>query len=443
MKVKQFLSLAGFLALFLLFSCNKDVSKPVPEAGFTPSKTSVLIDEVIQFTNTSLNAVSYAWSFGDGTTSLLESPSKSYTAVGVYTVTLVATGEGGTNSATQQITVIAAPAAGFTSSKTSAIVGETITFTNTSTSATSYAWTFGDGTTSTSTSPTKSYTSTGVYTVTLVATGPGGTNTITHNITVIPATLIYFIDPSDALLQKMTFDGTLTTVKDITGMTGAGLAYDNVHSKIFMSDFDVTPEGKIWKMDMDGSNAAAIATGITDPYGIALDLTNGKVYWADDAGNISRANLDGTDPQIGLVNVAGGWMRAVALDVANNKMYYFEVYNENLWVADLDGTNPSILIPAIYGYAIFIDTVNHKIYYDNQYAGTGGGLQRANMDGTSIVDIDLTETKIYGIDIDYDLNKLYWSARATGEIYEANLDGTGKVILKTGLTSPRGLFLKK
>jgi hypothetical protein len=226
-------------------------------------------------------------------------------------------------------------------------------------------------------------------------------------------------------------------------MTGAGLAYDNVNDKIFMSDYDVTPEGKIWKMDLDGSNAVAIATGITDPYGIALDLTNGKVYWADDAGNISRANLDGTVPQIGLVNIASGMMRAVALDVANNKMYYFEVNNENLWVADLDGTNQAILIASIYGYAIFIDTVNHKIYFNNLYVGTDGGLQRANMDGTSIVDIDITESRIYGIDIDYDLNKLYWSGRDTGEIYEANLDGTGKVVLKTGLSSPRGLFLKK
>jgi hypothetical protein len=63
------------------------------------------------------------------------------------------------------------------------------------------------------------------------------------------------------------------------------------------------------------------------------------------------------------------------------------------------------------------------------------------MDGTGIVDIDITDTRIYGIDMDKDKNKLYWSARDAGEIYEANLNGTGKVILATGLTSPRGIFL--
>jgi hypothetical protein len=70
-------------------------------------------------------------------------------------------------------------------------------------------------------------------------------------------------------------------------------------------------------------------------------------------------------------------------------------------------------------------------------------LKRADLDGTGIIDIDDTQSRIYGIDIDKDLNKLYWSARDLGEIYRANLDGTGKEVLKTGLTSPRGIFLKK
>jgi PKD repeat protein len=41
------------------------------------------------------------------------------------------------------------PVAAFTPSKTTATVGEAITFTNESTDATSYTWSFGDGTTST------------------------------------------------------------------------------------------------------------------------------------------------------------------------------------------------------------------------------------------------------------------------------------------------------
>jgi PKD repeat protein len=367
MKARKLLNLLGLLSLILFFSCAKDEPKPKPTAVFTASKTTVFVGEVIQFTNTSENATSYSWSFGDGTTSVESAPTKAYDALGSYTVTLVSTGDGGTNSSTLSITVIAAS--------------------------------------------------------------------------------IYFMDSSDELMQKLVLDGTgtVTTVIDLAGKSGVGIAYDNVNNKIFFSDFyDAdTPNGKIWKMNLDATDATAIATGILDPYGIALDVAGGKVYWVDDAGNVSRANMDGSNPQTGLVNIVDGWMRSIALDVENNKMYFYEVDFENLYVANLDGSNPTVLISGVYGYAIYIDTVNDKIYFDDQNSGTGGELKRANLDGTGITTVDATETRIYGIAIDYDLNKLYWSARDMGEIYQANLDGTGKSTVATGLTSPRGLFLKK
>jgi PKD repeat protein len=335
------------------------------------------------------------------------------------------------------------PTAAFTASKTAVIVGEEIQFTNTSENATSYSWSFGDGTTSTEASPAKSYNATGTFTVTLVATGEGGSNSTTLDITVTAASL-YFMDSSDELMEKLVLDGTgtVTTVKDLAGMSGVGIAYDSVQNKIYFSDFyDAdTPDGKIWRMNFDGTGLEAIASGILDPYGIALDVTGGKVYWVDDAGNVSRANLDGSSPEIGLIYLPDGWLRAIALDPENNKMYFYDVNMENLYVANLNGSDTTVLIPGVYGYAICVDTRNDKIYFDDQNTP---GLRRANLDGTGIVTIDGADTRIYGIDIDYDMNKLYWSARDAGEIYRANLDGTNKEILKTGLTSPRGIFLKK
>ena len=46
----------------------------------------------ISFTNTSLNASSFHWDFGDGSTSTLQSPTHTYSAAGNYTVTLIASG---------------------------------------------------------------------------------------------------------------------------------------------------------------------------------------------------------------------------------------------------------------------------------------------------------------------------------------------------------------
>ncbi len=44
----------------------------------------------VAFTNTSTNADAYTWSFGDGSTSTLTSPTNNYSSAGIYTVSLVA-----------------------------------------------------------------------------------------------------------------------------------------------------------------------------------------------------------------------------------------------------------------------------------------------------------------------------------------------------------------
>jgi len=255
---------------------------------------------------------------------------------------------------------------------------------------------------------------------------------------------LYFMDSSDELMEKLVLDGTnaVTTVKHLAEMSGVGIAYDSKGDKIYFSDYsdDVTPNGRIWRMNRDTTEVETIASGILDPYGIAIDHVNKKIYWADDAGNISRSNLDGSSLETGIVNIPDGMMRAVAIDEVNKKLYFYEVNEENLYVANLDGSDPTILISGVYGYSIFIDTENDKIYFDDQNTPA---LRRANLDGSGIVSIDNTDTRIYGIAIDYDNEKLYWSARDMGEIYEANLNGTSKVTLATGLSSPRCITLIK
>jgi len=98
-------SYTNFLAgLFLLtiVGCQKQ-----PEASFTASKTNVVTGEAITFTNTSNNASSYKWNFGDGTSSDVASPTHAYENPGTYTVTMTANSKNGKKSdnATATITV--------------------------------------------------------------------------------------------------------------------------------------------------------------------------------------------------------------------------------------------------------------------------------------------------------------------------------------------------
>lgn len=440
--------LISFFSL-AIFSCQNDddAVPPQSQAEFTASATEVKIGEDIQFTNNSQNATAYAWSFGDGTTSNQVSPRKSYQSSDVFLVSLVSTGAGGSTISNMEIKVT--PASGFTvvdEDNLSATIA--VQFENTSLGATSYSWDFGDSKNSTSTevNPSFAYASAGTYAVTLTATSASGSNTFTKEVIIAEApeapAELYYIDYTDKFMRKLFLDGsgTLGDVQDLVGKAGVGMAYDAINDKIYFSDFDTYPFGNIWKMNSDGSELEVIVENIGDPYGIAVDVVNNKVYWVDDDGNVSRANLDGSNPEIGILYVQGAYWRALALDVENNKLYAYDAYFEDVYVADLDGSNASIIISGVYGYAVAVDTVNNKIYYDDQNSGQ---LQRANLDGSNIETVDESDTRIYGIVVDNEANKLYWSGRDFGELYRSDLDGSNKEVLKSGLGSVRGIALIK
>lgn len=87
------------LPIVLLFAaCSKE-----PEACFSVSNQGMTYD----FDGScSLEASSFEWEFGDGGTSIAESPSHTYTAGGTYDVTLrVGTQKGKTSTITKTVTV--------------------------------------------------------------------------------------------------------------------------------------------------------------------------------------------------------------------------------------------------------------------------------------------------------------------------------------------------
>ncbi|HET9671634.1 MAG TPA: PKD domain-containing protein [Actinomycetota bacterium] len=78
-----------------------------PNASFTASPTAGPPPLDVSFTDTSSGAPDgWLWDFGDGSaTSTEQHPTHTFTTEGAYTVTLTVTGPGGTDSATQTITV--------------------------------------------------------------------------------------------------------------------------------------------------------------------------------------------------------------------------------------------------------------------------------------------------------------------------------------------------
>jgi len=129
----------------------------------------------VDFSNTSTNAVSYNWTFGNGLTSTEFLPSTTYDTAQTFTIKLVATSpDGCMDSTIQLLTIDPLPVAGFGIPYPNGCFPILVGLYNQSTPAVSYYWDFGDGFTSTDASPYHLYENPGQYTVSLTITNENG-----------------------------------------------------------------------------------------------------------------------------------------------------------------------------------------------------------------------------------------------------------------------------
>ncbi len=83
-------TLAGLLVL--LTGCER-----YPDAGFYASQYTIEVGDVVRFHNTSYDAATCEWDFGDGTYTTIYSPSHAYTAPGTYSIMLTVWSPDGTS----------------------------------------------------------------------------------------------------------------------------------------------------------------------------------------------------------------------------------------------------------------------------------------------------------------------------------------------------------
>jgi len=195
------------------------VKEPVsaPVASFSATPATVNEGSQVSFTDLTTNQpTAWSWTFEGGTPSASEdqNPKVVYSTPGTYDVTLTVTNSGGTNTKTitnyiQVIDTVEAPVAAFTANNTIIAEGQSVTFTDQSANTpTSWSWTFEGGSPASSVNqnPTVVYATPGVYSVSLVATNDGGSNTISKSafITVqdtLEAPIADFIADNTAIIE--------------------------------------------------------------------------------------------------------------------------------------------------------------------------------------------------------------------------------------------------
>jgi PKD repeat protein len=193
-----------------------------PAVSFATSSPDWL-GQSTTFTNTTVTtpvgdpSVNYQWSFGDGVTSTLSSPSHAYLIAGTYTVWLTATNAAGSTALSNTVAIYGAPTASFSSSAPDWL-GQTSVFTSTSTTlpvgdpSVSYQWAFGDGGMAVGSTANHVYATPGIYTILLTVTNPAGQSVATSTLTIYSAPQADFQTSTPDWLGQTTVFTNATTI---------------------------------------------------------------------------------------------------------------------------------------------------------------------------------------------------------------------------------------
>ncbi len=166
-----------------------------PIACFNTDYDVYLVNDDIQFQNCSEYEDDYEWNFGDGASSISESPSHSYSFTGDFDVNLTVSASGYENSCPpKNIKIINEPVACFNTDYDVYLVNDYVHFQNCSEYEDDYKWDFGDGGEgSISESPSHRYSLAGDFEVNLTVSASGYENSFPpKNIKIINSPIACF-----------------------------------------------------------------------------------------------------------------------------------------------------------------------------------------------------------------------------------------------------------
>ena len=249
----------------------------------------------------------------------------------------------------------------------------------------------------------------------------------------------YSVNPSDPSLPP----GIGQAAPDLVPpVSETSVGQDTTLSHIYWTDRSTH---KIQRANLDGSNIETLIIGdyLFWPSGLTLDIDGGKMYWTNGR-KIQRANLNGSYIEPLMITGNSTSTSGPALDVTEGKMYWIDnsghvSFEGKIRRANLDGSNiETLIITGSEAYGLALDVDGNKIYWTEAF---NRNIQRANLDGSNIETLVTGLNNPEGITLDVDGNRIYWTERVSGRIQRASLDGSNIETLVTGLNLPEGITL--
>ena len=139
--------------------------------------------------------------------------------------------------------------------------------------------------------------------------------------------------------------------------------------------------GAIRRANLDGTDVETIInTGVVSIEGIAIDVSNEKVYWANINSEIRSANWDGSDNQ--QVYATNNLIK-LAKDMNTGVIYFTTFVDGKIFKINPDGTGLVELanVGQTLG-SIALDPVANEVY-----AAANGGIFKVGTDGTGLTQV--------------------------------------------------------
>lgn len=232
-----------------------------------------------------------------------------------------------------------------------------------------------------------------------------------------------------ALTRLYKSGNTGTIASTLVTTSALGSTVDPRDGTVYYYD---NSDGTIRKLSSDLSSSSTIVTGLTRTFTMAIDTERDKLYYVDyDAGKIWRSDLDGGNATAIITGLSAP--SGIAVDLNNDQLFYAR-YDGGIYKANLDGSSPVQLHGAVgHVVALAIDTLRGKLYYADQGSNK---LNRMNFDGSAREDVvDLTSVSRTAIDNE---NGVLFYGTLSSTVYYRALDGSGSV---SSFTIPTGTVI--
>lgn len=336
-----------------------------------------------------LGNATYAWDFGDGSSSSVRGDVHSYGSSGTKTVSLTVTDQLNCSaSSSSSVVVNQSPAASISGTATNCNL-----VTLTAIGDGPFSWSGGNSTGT----AVNTFSSSGTYTVTATSTA-GCTTTASQNVVVNP-------------IPAAPVNGPLPTFSTyVSGISIAkGIAFDTA-GNLFVSE---NISSRIRKVTPDGT-ASIFLNSISSPQGICTDMA-GNVY-VSSTSTVKKISADGT-----LITTYSSFSNAYGLQInSSGKLYVAERSTGSIKTISSDGSISTFVTGLSSPAGIALDTAGN-LYVTEQISS--GTVKKITPEGSvSVFATGLNSP--YGITIDGSGNLFVAESSSSRSIIKITPDGT-------------------